>query len=334
MAEEKRPILIKKVKKAGHSAHGGSWKVAYADFVTAMMAFFLLMWLLSMIDPVKKEAVAAYFNEYSVYDKGGRPFYESEKLGKQDRGAITNVFPRPRNVPRTSGTGANAPGGLDTDSNGQIAGDLQWIYEQRTPDFIDQLQIDQFAGGVRINIMDAEGRPIFESGSDTPTAEGRKLLEVTGAYLQTIRRRVAIGGHTDTTPYASAVYTNWELSAARASSARRVMRSAGFDESRLVRVSGYSDSDPFVADKPADPRNRRISITIFDGSLGASGFEVPEPFSINDYIAEHPYPPDGEKAPVEATPPEGEAAPEAPAPGGDAAPPSEAPAEGGEVQPH
>ncbi len=319
MADEKPSIFIRKVKKGGHGAHGGSWKVAYADFMTAMMAFFLLMWLLSMVDPVKKEALAAYFNEYSLYKQGGKPFYQSQNTGKHERGAPVKLFQKTPSGPRTP---ASAGGPTPT----EISADLKWVFENRAPDLLDSLQVDVFSDGVRINITDIDGRPLFNKGSDKPTEEGQRLLELTGEFLRTLDKRVAIGGHTDATAYGSSYYTNWELSAARASSARRTMGRTGWSaDDHLVRVSGYAASDPFVRGDPNDARNRRITITIYNGEVGTKGWDVPQPFQINEYLKSNPYPPPGTTgAEAPATLPaegEGEAAPTEAPPGPEETPP-------------
>ena len=254
---EDKSIIIKKVKKvSGGGGHGGSWKVAFADFMTGMMAFFLLMWLVNMTTKPQKEKLAHYFQEYSIFAEGGA-------------GGTTEMISKDQAMPETAVTLTNTPVSTDSDNEGSAAGlerfkeQLQHEIEQRLADLKDQVRIEVFEGGVKVDIMDKEGNPMFPLGSTTLTESGQKILKVLCDNIRTTTNRIEIEGHTDAVSYAKKEFGNWELSTARASAARLEIEKNGIPPTRLLRVSGYAATEPIIKDNPFDPRNRRISLRLY-----------------------------------------------------------------------
>ncbi len=252
MPEKKSTIIIKKVKKGHGAAHGGSWKVAYADFVTAMMAFFLLLWLLAMVSPEKRAALAQYFKHFSLFDKGGQSFMlEGQPQMLQQQGA---------SVPKQ---GVDFGKGDNVNLSAQDLRDqLKRSISERLDNLRNHTMVDIFEGGVRIQIFDLEGRALFRPGSAELSPAGKEILKVVADNIKDIPNRVAVEGHTDSSPLRTGKITNWELSAERASSARRELENDGIDPSRIARVVGYADTEPLFAEDLNDPRNRRISLII------------------------------------------------------------------------
>jgi chemotaxis protein MotB len=255
---EPQSVIIKKVKKRGHAAHhGGSWKVAYADFVTAMMAFFLLLWLVSMVSPEKRARVSRYFNEYDIFDKSGSSimdYHQPEKLDLDGQ-------------KKAGGQGAAEELARDLVEAAQerFMNDLKHEIETKLADLKDQILVHPFEQGVRIEVMERDGSPMFPLGSAEMTPAGRKILSVITRSLSDSRRRIAVEGHTDARVYtAQRRYSNWELSTERASAARLELEKAGLPPERLVRVAGFAATEPLVRENPLDPRNRRISILVFN----------------------------------------------------------------------
>lgn len=240
-------IIIKKVVKKGHAAHhGGSWKVAYADFVTAMMAFFLLLWLLSMVSAEKRAVLSQYFKHFTLFEKSGQSFMDMP-AGISGQGATS--------VEKASHT-------LPIMKPEEFKEVLKKAIEEKLGDVKDQIFVDMFEGGVRIQLIDKEGKPMFNLGSSVPTPLATRILTVVGESIIPMPNTVAVEGHTDSLTYKAATYSNWELSTERALSARKVLEKLGIGEARFNRVSGYADTVPFVKEDTTDPRNRRISIIL------------------------------------------------------------------------
>lgn len=279
---DKQPIIIKKVKKGHAGAHGGAWKVAYADFVTAMMAFFLLMWLLNMTSDEKKIKLALYFQEFSIFEKGGAPVETSpvgepsvippilnkQTMGQENKNKVSGdesgEGSASKNTPPEEKTAEEAIDNSIYMDKEQLKTELTAIIEKRLNELKDQVIVETFDKGVRVQLIDKQGNPLFAVGSSQPTPEAKKALRVLADSLKDLPNRIAIEGHTDSLAYAGSHYTNWELSTDRASAARKELEAAGLDANRLVKVAGYAATNPLVKDKPEDPRNRRISILIFD----------------------------------------------------------------------
>ena len=252
---ENRPIIIKKGKKGHAGAHGGAWKVAYADFMTAMMAFFLLMWLLSMVVPEKRAGVEQYFKEFSLFDK-------QSALDIRQGGAMMPDQDKPPVPQRDQLTEAAEHGKAPAVQPEQLKAKLRDAMNLNLPDIKDQLTVDVTEAGVRIQIGYKDEDPLFAKGSPELTAKGRKAIQFIGLQLKPLPNRVEVEGHTDSVNFSGGRYTNWELSTARASSARVALEQGGLQEERLARVSGLASTQPLFPDNPADPRNRRISILV------------------------------------------------------------------------
>ena len=255
MSEAVRKVIIKKVKKRhGEGHHGGSWKVAYADFVTAMMAFFLLLWLLSMVSDDKRIAMAEYFKSFSLFKESGTNFLPGSAFVIADH--IKKAELKPENVAAALKMAMKKKGGGEGAS--------------------DQVLIDAIDGGVRIQIVDKEGSPMFQLGGAEPTEKAREIMASVAEVIRDQDAKIAIEGHTDAAPFRGDQITNWELSTNRASAARRMLETNGLDPSRVARVVGYADTELLIKDQPKDPQNRRISIILLqpkDGPPLAEGLK-------------------------------------------------------------
>jgi chemotaxis protein MotB len=251
--EERSKIIIKKVRKKSHAGHhGGSWKVAYADFVTAMMAFFLLLWLLAMISPERRIALSQYFSNFSLFKEQSQQSGTSvldKSTGILDMGRATKtesfrMNPAAKTLPEV------------------MAKKMREAIEANLQAAKNQIYVDTTHEGVRIQIVDNEGSEIFRTGSDEPTDKARRIISLVTANIIDKPNRIVIEGHTDSTPFKTTQKTNWELSTSRASAARRELENNGIDPGRIARVVGYADQDLFNKDDPKDLRNRRISIIL------------------------------------------------------------------------
>ncbi len=300
MAAQPTPpiILIKRRKKGGGGHHGGSWKVAYADFVTAMMAFFLVMWLVTSTPEEKLGGIADYFKNPSAV-KGSTSTAVPGRMGPGGAGdSPVKMFSQVRNPPgagdaKVPGIGSGKDGQQRIDEAARRARekvDREKLEElrkvltkaiassQAMAPFKDQLLIDITPEGLRIQIIDAHNRPMFDLGSPELKSYSRALLVELARYLDDVPNRVAITGHTDTTPYrAQDGYTNWELSAERAGAARRALVQGGLAEAKLARVVGLSSSVPFNRNDPADPKNRRISLVVLSTEAERAAARVDAP---------------------------------------------------------
>jgi len=255
MADKKSIIVVKKIKK-GHEGHyRGAWKVAYADFVTAMMAFFLLMWLLVMVAPDRRDALAEYFKHFNILESPGQTFMmegQMQMLQKPtpDAKAALQLL--------EGGTGIS-PEDLKEKLKKDIEEKLQALKEQ--------VIVDIFEGGVRIQIVDMVGKNIFQLGSAEMTPIAREIIKIVSESVKDLPHRIAVEGHTDASPFVGGKITNWELSTDRASSARRELERRGIDPERIARVVGYADTELLIKDNPRDPRNRRISIILLQSRV-------------------------------------------------------------------
>ena len=234
---EIEPIIIIKRKKAGHGGHhGGAWKVAYADFVTAMMSLFIVLWLISSNDAVK-QSVASYFQD---------PKGTAKLEGSASKG-VGNALP------------------LSKASVGELKDRLQQAARQ-LPNFAKlskQIEITAAPDGLRIELLEDPGGTFFESGSATPTPALAEFLTLISHELGKVPNKISLEGHTDSLPYSnSSTYTNWELSADRANAARRLMQSNGVGLNQIAQVRGFADQLPRRPDHPEDPSNRRITVVV------------------------------------------------------------------------
>jgi chemotaxis protein MotB len=286
MSKDKdRAIVVKRAapKKAGH--HGGAWKLAYADFMTAMMAFFLLMWLLSSATTVQLRGIADYFNQplkitlwggdrsaedSSILKGGGRDISTDQQgITRQTDGSIT----------RAERTAARN----DEDAVKQMQGELERQEQVRLHDlqiklmaaieanpilrqFKQQIRIDSTLTGLRIEIVDSQKRPMFDTASDEVQPYMRDILREIGHTLNEVPNRIIVQGHTDAVQYAGGEkgYSNWELSADRANASRRELIAGGMDEPKVMRVIGMASTQNLNKTDPLDPENRRISILVLN----------------------------------------------------------------------
>lgn len=231
-----QPIIIIK-KKGGHGGHhGGAWKVAYADFVTAMMALFIVLWLMNSSKQVQ-EAVGGYFKD---------PTGTSKMVGTDMQGAGESFALSREDMPKLKEELQKAIRRIDNFDK-----------------LKDQIEMTVTAEGLRIELLEAEPGTFFETGSPVPSANGRELLIALAGELGKLPNKISLEGHTDAKPFAKdTTYGNWELSADRANAARRLMQQNGVREDQVVQVRGYADQRLRKPNNPEDPSNRRISLIV------------------------------------------------------------------------
>jgi len=291
-ASAPRPIYVKRVKKVAGGHHGGAWKVAYADFVTAMMAFFMVMWLVTAVSKDQRAAIFDYFKNPSMepgksakpapgqmgpggastspINLGGGLDAPKSSQQKTDRiGATVMTSPAPPIDLKTDAEKAaeaeEAKRLLEKKQLDALMDDLKEAIakSQALQPFKDQLLLDITPEGLRIQILDAQNRPMFDLGSARLKTYTNDVLKEVTSYLRTVPNRLSVTGHTDTTPYAGITgYTNWDLSTDRANAARRAMESAGLETERIARVVGLASSVLFDKENPRSAVNRRISIVV------------------------------------------------------------------------
>ena len=276
-AKKLQPIIIKKVKKNGHAAHGGAWKIAYADFVTAMMAFFLLMWLLGSTTEGDKKGIADYFAsplKLALLNGGSGAGDSSHvvKGGGQDLSRSTGQVKRGDVEAPRSTINLQA---LKAEQIRAEAAKLEELKEKLEEQIAaspklaalkTQLRLDMTRDGLRIQIVDADNRAMFPSGSAVVQPYMRELLREIGAVLGEVPNRLTLEGHTDAQPFPGGErgYSNWELSADRANASRRELVLGGLPDDRTLRVQGVASSAPFDKQDPMAPTNRRISIIVMN----------------------------------------------------------------------
>jgi chemotaxis protein MotB len=276
MADGKKlqPIIIKRIKKSGHAAHGGAWKIAYADFVTAMMAFFLLMWLLGSTAKGELDGIASYFqspvkvslmggagtgNSSSILPGGGRDL--SKSFGQMDSGAAERAA-KVMGAQMAEEIKARQEAARLDALEKKIAALIE--SNPKLDEFGNQIQMEKTTDGLHIQIVDQQNRPMFDAGSSLVKPYMRDILHEIGKALGDVENSIALAGHTDATPYGSGErgYSNWELSADRANASRRELVSGGLPDNKLRRVEGLASSRLLRPETPTDPINRRISIVV------------------------------------------------------------------------
>ena len=285
-AASDQPIVIKKIKKGGgHGHHGGAWKVAYADFVTAMMAFFLLMWLINTTSPEQKRGIADYFAPASVSqtDSGSGGILAGTALGsdgakaKGTSSVIEELSPESRNP--DDGKSADAAKSAESAStealqealkrrdDAAFASAAQSLRQalQDMPELAElskNIIVDQTPEGLRIQMVDQEGRSMFNEGSTRPNERATLLLRAIAKVINQLPNRISIYGHTSASPGGAKAENDWTLSAARADASRRILQGSGVDPDRVYQVSGKATSEPLYPDDPMLPGNRRIAIVL------------------------------------------------------------------------
>ena len=293
MAEKKlQPIIIKRVKKTAHAAHGGAWKIAYADFVTAMMAFFLLMWLLGSTAKGDLQGIAAYFaSPLKVAMAGGDGAGNSSSVIPGGGTDLSKVHGQVRRSDSAEDTNRRMDLSSRAERARQDAARIRALHAKidamitenaKLNEYRSQIRIDVTPDGLQIQIVDDQNRPMFDSGSALVKPYMRDILGAIGSALGGVENRVSLAGHTDATPYGNGErgYSNWELSADRANASRRELVAAGMPDAKLARVVGLAASDPLEPSNPRAAINRRITITILtreaeERLLGKQPLEVP-----------------------------------------------------------
>jgi chemotaxis protein MotB len=290
--DAKRPIYIKRVKKVSGGHHGGAWKVAYADFVTAMMAFFMVMWLITAVSKDQRAAIFDYFKNPSMEPgksvkpapgqmgpggastspinmRGGLDAPKTSQTKTDKVGATVMTSPAPpidlKSPEQRAAEAAELVKQLEKKKLDSLMDDLKKAISksQALEPFKDQLLLDITPEGLRIQILDAQNRPMFDLGSARLKSYTNDILREVTTYLRTVPNRLSITGHTDTTPYAGTRgYTNWDLSTDRANAARRALESSGLETDRIARVVGLASSVLFDKQNPRSAVNRRISIVV------------------------------------------------------------------------
>lgn len=274
-AKKLQPIIIKRVKKAGHVAHGGAWKIAYADFVTAMMAFFLLMWLLGSTSEGDKKGLSDYFSSplkvamqggtgsgtsQSVLNGGGSDLTQSAGQSKRS----DSVDARSKKQSGDQAKAARAK--QDAQKLAELSAKISAIISStpKLAEFSKQIKLSMTPDGLQIQIVDDQKRPMFDSGSASVKPYMSDILQEIGVALVDIDNKISMDGHTDQTPYGAGArgYSNWELSADRANASRRELVAAGMPDEKIARVMGLASSILLDSDDPRSPVNRRISITV------------------------------------------------------------------------
>lgn len=234
--ESQPPIIIIKKKSGDHGGHhGGAWKVAYADFVTAMMALFMVLWLLASSEEVQK-AVGGYFND---------PTGQGKMVGSTKAGAGEALL-------------------LKTDDMNKLKEKLDQFMKDmpKFKELKDKITMTVTGEGLRIELLEANASTFFESGSQQPTPLGIETMERLTVELNKLPNRLVIEGHTDAAPFRTKDRGNWELSAERANSVRRLMEDAGMPSGKVAQIRGFADQNLRILDNPTHPSNRRISIIV------------------------------------------------------------------------
>jgi chemotaxis protein MotB len=286
--DSQRPIVIRRVRKKAGGHHGGAWKIAYADFVTAMMAFFLLMWLLGSTAKGDLQGIADYFRTpLQVAFSGGSGAGDASHIIKSGGKDLTRLEGQIKQgemeAPRRSYNLKAAQQELAriekqklTELKGRLQASIETLPALKP--FKNQLLIDITIDGLRVQIVDEQNRPMFAMGSAVLQPYTREILLEIAKVLNEVPNRISISGHTDAHPYSGGLrgYSNWELSADRANASRRELLAGGIDESKIARVVGLSSSVLFDAQDPHNPINRRISIIVMNkrAEAEASGRHV------------------------------------------------------------
>jgi chemotaxis protein MotB len=275
MADEGlRPIIVKRIKKGGGAHHGGAWKIAYADFVTAMMAFFLLMWLLGSTTKGDLQGIADYFRTpLKVAMAGGSGAGDSSNLVKGGGKDLTRKDGQVKKADTPSKAASLKAAMADLERREQerlkaLKKKIEEAMDARPTlqQFKKQLLIDITTDGLRIQIVDEQNRPMFALAKAELQPYTKEILHEIAHALNDVPNRISLSGHTDATPYASGErgYSNWELSADRANASRRELIAGGMDEKKMVRVVGLSSAVPLDKENPFNPINRRISIIVMN----------------------------------------------------------------------
>ncbi|WP_439860754.1 flagellar motor protein MotB [Pseudomonas sp. MBLB4136] len=273
--ENNQPIIVKRVKKTAGGHHGGAWKIAFADFATAMMAFFLVMWLMSSASPEQKKLISGYFKDPIGFSESASPYVidlGGSPTPSPDR-TLNPELQEPADSERVDDEAAQVDPEqaeamaeeLERERLELLLQELQNKVEEnpQLQRFKDQILFEITQDGLRIQIVDAENRPMFDLGSARLQPYFEDILLAMVDTIKAVPNKISISGHTDAKPFAgTGDFGNWELSVDRANAARRVLVAGGYEEEQLARVVGYASSALFDRKNPLSPVNRRIDITV------------------------------------------------------------------------
>ena len=277
--ENNQPILVKRVKKVAGGHHGGAWKIAFADFATAMMAFFLVMWLMPSATPEQKKAISGYFQDPIGFTESASP-YVIDLGGTPTPAPDRTLNPELKDAPDSQEAAVDAQqdqAEIDASQAETLAEQVErerlemLLQELQTkveenPElqkFKDQILFEITQDGLRIQIMDAENRPMFDLGSARLQPYFEDILLILADTIKAVPNKISVSGHTDAKPFAGAGdFGNWELSANRANAARRALVAGGYPDESVARVVGYASSALFDRKAPFNPVNRRIDIIV------------------------------------------------------------------------
>ena len=265
-----QPIIVKRVKKIAAGHHGGAWKIAFADFAVAMMAFFLVMWLMSSTTPEQKKAISGYFQDPIGFSESASPYVI-------DLGGTPTPAPDKTLNPEASDQATIDPQTLTDEQAEQLFEQLERErldilpveLQRKINEDIDlrpykeQILMDVSRDGLRIQIVDAANRPMFDLGSARLQPYFEDILYIMADTMRSVPNKISVGGHTDAKPFASnAGFGNWELSVNRANAARRALHAGGLSDDKVARVAGYASAALFDRADPYSPSNRRIDILV------------------------------------------------------------------------
>jgi chemotaxis protein MotB len=292
-------IIIKRVKKGGHAAHGGAWKIAYADFVTAMMAFFLLLWLLNSVTQEQLEGISNYFAPAAPAATtsgaggvlGGQTVtVDGAQSSAMSAPSVSLALPPPRSglggddsqTPKPEEEKESDPAKVSEEAlkkkeeeqfekaKDELRQALQGIPSAAV--LAKSLLVDNTPEGLRIQLVDQEGFPMFQSAGSDLMPRARELLTLVAKVIETLPQKIAISGHTDSVPFGrGTAYGNWELSSDRANSTRRTLLDMGVPAERIDRVVGKADTEPLLKEDPANARNRRLSVILLRATGDGDG---------------------------------------------------------------
>ena len=285
---DQQPIIIKKIYKSGGGHGGSAWKIAYADFVTAMMAFFLLLWLLNSVTQEQLEGISDYFapSTASTSSSGSGDILAGKTIGEE--GVSQQDASRPSVVVDLPPPKVGAADIQDLEEGDASAEQMEELQKQQEEEQFEKaeealneaiqavpqlkqlaksLMIDNTPEGLRIQLVDQEGLAMFPSGGSDMYLHAKKVLELVSQVILEMPQNIAISGHTDAAKFVSDTgYSNWELSADRANNARRVLKDLGVADGRVARVVGRADTEPLIPEDPKNARNRRLSIILLRGT--------------------------------------------------------------------
>ena len=276
-SKDDNPIIVRRVKKYTHGHHGGAWKVAFADFAVAMMAFFLVLWLMEAATVEEKAAISGYFTDPTAFTEGGTPYViDLEGSLKKNEGES--------DAPKQDAENIAQGNVIDEDTVQDLAQQIEYRKFQelrrklqakieQNPElekYKDQIIMEITDDGLQIQIVDKDSRPMFDSGSDEIKPHMRNILEALGRTIGNVPNSISVSGHTDAAAFTERRnYSNWELSAERANAARRTLQKAGITENKISQVVGLASSVLFDKENPLNPQNRRISILVLKDESAA-----------------------------------------------------------------